>query len=67
MCKVSGKYAVIKQTTAVFEYSRLFGPAWLGALRIMRFKPFLGYMLFVTIRISLMCQKLDLIETESET
>ena len=28
----------------------------------MRFKPFLGYMLFVTIRISLMCQKLDLIE-----
>ena len=33
----------------------------------MRFKPFLGYMLFVTIRISLKCQKLDLIETESET
>ena len=33
----------------------------------MRFKLFLGYMLFVTIRISLMCQKLDLIETESET
>ena len=33
----------------------------------MRFKPFLGYMLFVTIRNSLMCQKLDLIETESET
>ena len=33
----------------------------------MRFKPFLGYMLFVTIGISLMCQKLDLIETESET
>ena len=34
---------------------------------IMRFKPFLGYMIFVTIRISLMCQKVDLIETESET
>ena len=33
----------------------------------MRFKPFLEYMLFVTIRISLVCQKLDLIETESET
>ena len=33
----------------------------------MRFKLFLGYMLFVTIQISLMCQKLDLIETESET
>ena len=34
---------------------------------IMRFKLFLGYMLFVTIQISLMCQKLDLIEIESET
>ena len=33
----------------------------------MQLKPFLGYMLFVTIRISLMCQKVDLIETESET
>ena len=33
----------------------------------MRFKLFLGYMLFVTIQISLMCQKLDLIEIESET
>ena len=33
----------------------------------MRFKLFLGYMLFVTIWISLMCQKLDLIETETET
>ena len=33
----------------------------------MRYKPFLGYMLFVTIWISLICQKLDLIETESET
>ena len=29
----------------------------------MQFKPFLGYMLFVMIQISLMCQKLDLIET----
>ena len=29
----------------------------------MRFKPFLGYMLFVTIRIS---KKLDIIETERE-
>ena len=33
---------------------------------IMRFNPFLGYTLFVTIRISLMCQKLDLIETENK-
>ena len=33
----------------------------------MQFKPFVGYMLFVTIRISLMYQKLDLIETESQT
>ena len=33
----------------------------------MRYKLFLGYMLFVTIQISLMCQKLDLIEIESET
>ena len=33
----------------------------------MRFKLFLGYVLFVTIQISLMCQKLDLIEIESET
>ena len=33
----------------------------------MRFKPFLGYMLFVTIRMRLVCQKWDLIETESET
>ena len=32
----------------------------------MRFEPFLGYMLVVTIRISLMCQKLDLSESESE-
>ena len=32
----------------------------------MRYKPFLGYMLFVTIWIGLICQKLDLIETESE-
>ena len=31
----------------------------------MQFKPFLGYMLFVTIRISRMCQKLDLIEITS--
>ena len=34
---------------------------------IICFKPFLGYMLFVTIRISLMYQKLDLIQTKSET
>ena len=33
----------------------------------MRYKLFLGYMLFATIQISLMCQKLDLIEIESET
>ena len=33
----------------------------------MRFTLFLGYMLFVTIQISLMCQKLDMIEIESET
>ena len=33
----------------------------------MQFNPFLGYMLFVTIRINLMCQKLDLIQTGSET
>ena len=40
---------------------------WINQVPIMRFKLFLGYMLFVTIQISLMCQKLDLIETESET
>ena len=39
----------------------------INQVQIMRFKLFLGYMLFVTIPISLMCQKLDLIETESET
>ena len=33
----------------------------------MQNKPFLGYMLFVLVWISLMYQKLDLIETESET
>ena len=33
----------------------------------MRFKPFLGYTLFMTIQIRLICHKLDLIETESET
>ena len=33
----------------------------------MRFKPFLRYMLFLTIGIRLICQKWDLIETESET
>ena len=33
----------------------------------MRFKPFLGNMLFVMIRIRLICQKWDVIETESET
>ena len=33
----------------------------------MQFKPFLEYMLFVTIRIRLISQKWDLIETESET
>ena len=32
----------------------------------MRFKPFLGYMLFLMVRISLVCQKLDLNEIESE-
>ena len=31
----------------------------------MRFKPSLGYVLFVTIRISLMCQKWDVIESET--
>ena len=46
-----------------FENSLFF----INQVPIMRFKPFLGYMLFVTIRNSLMCQKLDLIETESET
>ena len=34
---------------------------WINQVPIMR------YMLFVTIQISLMCQKLDLIEIESET
>ena len=32
----------------------------------MRFKPFLRYTLSLTIEIRLICQKLDLIETESE-
>ena len=31
----------------------------------MRFKPFLGYMLFMTIQSRIISQKLDLIETES--
>ena len=37
---------------------------WINQVPIMRFKLFLGYMLFVTIQ---MCQKLDLIGIESET
>ena len=39
----------------------------INQVQIMRFKLFLGYMLFVTIQISLMCQKFDLIKIESET
>ena len=31
---------------------------WINEVPIMRFKLFLGYMLFVTIQINLMCQKL---------
>ena len=41
--------------------------SWINQVLIMWYKPFLGYMLFVTIRICLMCQNLDLIETESVT
>ena len=40
---------------------------WINQVPIMRFKLFLGYMLFVTIRISLTCENLDLVEIESET
>ena len=50
--------------TATTILKRIFS---INQLPIIRFKPFLGYMLFVTIRISLMCQKWDIIETESET
>ena len=37
---------------------------WKNDVAIMRFKLFLGYMLFVTMQISLMCQKFEI---ESET
>ena len=68
LCKVSSLYL-----SWFFIYACL---NWTRRRRILKtdfFKniqvpimPFLGYMLFVTIRISLVCQKLDLIETESE-
>ena len=40
---------------------------WINQVPNMQFKPFPGNMLFVMIRISLMCQRLDLIDTESQT
>ena len=74
LCKVSSPYLpgfwdtyaclnwittrIIMKTDFLIKYNNI---------PIMWFKPFLGYMPFVMIQINLMCQMLDLIETESQT